>query len=166
MFFGPAAPGLGQIGGARVPLEVDLGMGPMNLWRALRSAVLAVLVVALAAGCASIGLGRTPEDVVRERAQARWNALVERDWKTAYPFLIPAYREIVPLKRYGNQFTGPMQWEGAKVHDAKCEETRCTVIVEVTFRLLLKGHTDRVSSTFMDEVWVLEDGQWYKFEAL
>jgi hypothetical protein len=141
-------------------------MGLTNLWRALRTAVLALFVAALAAGCSSIGFGPSAEDVVRERAQARWNALVERDWKTAYPFLTPGYRAIVPLKRYGNQFSGPLQWEGAKVHEVKCEETRCTVNMEITFRMMVPGHTDRVSSTFVDEVWVLEEGQWYKFEAL
>jgi hypothetical protein len=141
-------------------------MDLMNLWRALRSSVLAVLVAALAAGCASIGVGGTAEDIVRERAQARWDALVERDWKTAYPFLTPAYRAIVPLKRYGNQFSGPLQWESAKVQDVKCEEARCTVRVEIAFRMMVPGHTDRLSSTFMDEVWVLEEGQWYKYEVL
>lgn len=101
-----------------------------------------------------------------ERAQARWNALIERDWNTAYPYTTPSYRAIVPLKRYGNQFAGPLQWESAKAHSAKCEETRCTVQVEIGFRMLLPGHTNRLSSTFVDEVWVLEEGQWYKFETV
>jgi len=139
----------------------------MNLCRWLRIACLA-LVVAFAAGCASIGAGSgsAAEAIVLERAQARWNALVERDWNTAYPYITPAYRAIVPLKRYGNQFTGPLQWESAKAHSATCEGARCTVRVEISFRTLLPGHTDRLSSTFVDEVWVLEEGTWYKYEAL
>jgi hypothetical protein len=59
-----------------------------------------------------------------------------------------------------------MQWEAAKVQDADCEGSRCVVMVEITFKLLLTGHRDRVSSTFVEEVWLLEDGQWYKFEKL
>lgn len=137
-----------------------------NIRRWLRLAALG-LVAAFAAGCASIGAGyHAAEEIVLERAQARWNALVERDWNAAYPYTTPAYRAIVPLKRYGNQFTGPLQWESAKVHSATCEEARCTVRVEISFRMLLPGHTDRLSSTFVDEVWVLEEGSWYKYEAL
>jgi len=138
----------------------------MNLRGWLRFAVLGVAAV-FAAACASIGAGSRPaEEIVLERAQARWNALVERDWNTAYPYITPAYRAIVPLKRYGNQFTGPLQWESAKAHSATCEGARCTVRVEISFRTLLPGHTDRLSSTFVDEVWVLEEGTWYKYEAL
>jgi len=134
--------------------------------RWVRTAAVGIFV-AVAAGCASIGAGSRPaEQVVLERAQARWNALVERDWNAAYPYLTPAYRAVVPLKRYGNQFTGPVQWESAKAQSAACEEKRCTVKVEITFRALLPGHMDRVSSTYLDETWVLEDGEWYKFEAL
>jgi hypothetical protein len=132
-----------------------------------RSVIVGALVAVLAAGCASIGAGLRPaEEVVLERAQARWSALVERDWKTAYAFLTPAYREVVPLKRYSDQFGGPLRWESAKPAGAKCEEKRCTVSVEIVFRMMLPGHMDRVDKTHIDEVWVLEAGQWYKFEAL
>ena len=142
-------------------------MSQLNFRRRAVAAGLAVVVAALASGCASVGGGSAAaEKVVLERAQARWNALVERDWNTAYPYLTPAYRAVVPLKRYGNQFTGPVQWEAAKATGATCEEKRCTVKVEITFRTLLPGHMDRLTSTFVDEVWVLEDGQWYKFESV
>lgn len=128
---------------------------------------LVAMVAALAAGCATVGGGTAAENVVQERAQARWDALIRRDWNTAYGFIVPAYRSVVPIQRYGNQFTGPIQWETAKATGASCEEKRCTVKVEVTFRMLLPGHMDRVSTTFVDEVWVLEsDGQWYKFETV
>lgn len=124
------------------------------------------LAAALISGCASTGGGAAAEKVVLERAQARWDALVERDWNTAYSYLVPAYRAVVPLKRYGNQFSGPLQWESAKATSASCEDKRCAVKVEITYRTLLPGHMDRVSSTFLDEVWVLEAGQWYKFESV
>ena len=132
------------------------------------SVILAGLAALWLAGCAAVGGEQAaPEKVVLERAQARWNAMLERDWNAAYPYLIPAYREVVPLKRYGNQFTGPVQWESAKVTSAVCEEKRCTVKVEISFRTMLPGHMDRVASTFLEEVWVLEqDGHWYKFEAV
>jgi hypothetical protein len=139
-------------------------MESIDLRRSLCAGVVSLVVLA-AAGCASIGGSGAAEDVALQRAQARWDALVERDWKGAYQYLVPAYRELVPLKRYADQFAGPVRWEGAKAHSAKCEEARCTVKVEISYRMMVPGHADRLSSTFVDEVWVLEGGQWYKFET-
>lgn len=124
------------------------------------------LAAALAAGCATVGAGsKTAEEIVLERAQARLDALLERDWARAYPFLTPSYRALVPRQRYGNQFQGPIQWEQAKAASAKCEEKRCVVKVEVSARVLLQGHTDRVTTSHFEEVWILEEGQWFKFET-
>ena len=137
-----------------------------NARRWLRAAAAGILM-AVAAGCASIGAGSRPaEQVVLERAQARWNALVDRDFGAAYAYLTSGYRAVVPLAAYRRQTTGPAQWEGAKAHSAKCEAARCIVAVEITFRIGLPGHADRVQSSFVDETWVLEDGQWFKYEAL
>ena len=137
-----------------------------NARRWLRAAAAGILM-AVAAGCASIGAGSRPaEQVVLERAQARWNALVDRDFAAAYTYLTAGYRAVVPLAAYRRQTTGPAQWEGAKAHSAKCEAARCIVAVEITFRIGLPGHADRVQSSFVDETWVLEDGQWFKYEAL
>ena len=137
-----------------------------NSHRWLRAAA-AGIFMAVAAGCASIGAGSRPaEQVVLERAQARWNALVDRDFGAAYAYLTSGYRAVVPLAAYRRQTTGPAQWEGAKAHSAKCEAARCIVAVEITFRIGLPGHADRVQSSFVDETWVLEDGQWFKYEAL
>jgi len=127
---------------------------------------IAILSTLLLAGCATPSSSQAANEVVLERAQARWTALLKRDWATAYSYLSSGYRATVPLDRYGNQFSGPMQWESAKAQSANCEETRCVVMVEISFRLMLTGHRDRVSSTFVEEVWLLEDGQWYKFEKL
>lgn len=142
-------------------------MNLLSISRRIRSAVAGIVVTLLAAGCASTGTGpRPPEEIVQERAQARWNALVDRDFAAAYTYLTSGYRAVVPLAAYRRQSTGPAQWESAKAHKAKCEAARCIVTVEITFRIGLPGHADRVQSSFVDETWVLEDGQWFKYEAL
>jgi hypothetical protein len=136
-------------------------------FRALTVAVgFAITAAVTMAGCASLGSSRSATEVVLERAQSRWDALLKRDWASAYGYLSSGYRATVPLDRYGSQFGGPMQWEAAKAQGAECEESRCVVMVEITFKLLLPGHRDRTSSTFVEEVWLLEEGQWYKFEKL
>lgn len=138
----------------------------LGFGRTARSVAFGIAVLVLAAGCASTISGLRPADeVVLERAQQRWNALVKRRWSEAYAYLTPAFREVVPLDRYISQLTGgPVQWTDAKAYRANCEDRRCSVSVEIFFRLKLKGHGDRVSSTHLDEDWVLDDGGWYKFE--
>ena len=130
-------------------------------------AATAAAAILLMAGCATRGTASaSATEIVLDRAQSRWNALLRRDWKTAYGYLTSGYRQVVSADRYGGQFTGPMHWDGAKATGAECDEKRCVVTVEISFRLLLPGHMDRVSSTFVEETWLLEDGQWYKFESL
>lgn len=130
----------------------------------LRFFVGAVAVAALLGCSTTASHSDSPEALVLERAQARWNALLAGDWAAAYRYMTPAYREIVPLSRYGNQFGGPAKWQAAAAKDAKCEERRCVVGMEVQFRLFLPGHSDRPMSTYVEEIWILEEGQWYKFD--
>jgi hypothetical protein len=139
----------------------------MDLLSAAHRAASSALLVLACAGCASFGNpGMPPEKAVAERAQARWDALIESNWAVAYGYMTPAYRAVVPLKRFGSQFSGPARWEEAKVTGAKCEDKRCVVSVAVGLRLLIPAHADRVTTTHIDEVWLLEEGQWYKFEPL
>lgn len=139
----------------------------MRSRHSLLSAALSACAVIAAAGCASGGgFGTSPEQIVVERARARWDALVDQNWAAAYDYMTPAYRAIVPLKSFRSQFSGPARWEDVKVTGAKCEEKRCVVNVAVSVRLLLPAHLDRVDTTNIEETWVLEDGQWFKFEPL
>lgn len=118
----------------------------------------------LLAGCATLGPAKSAEDIVLQRAQARWNAMVDRDFATAYKYLTPTYRATVPQRRYANKFQGPVSWESATAKSAKCEEKKCSVLIEISFRTVLPGHHDRQMSTHFDETWVLEEAEWFKFE--
>jgi hypothetical protein len=119
----------------------------------------------IAVACVSLA-GKPAEEVVLQRAQARWDALVENDWAAAYQFMTPGYRAVVPQRRYGNQFRGPVVWESAKAKSATCAEARCTVVIQVNFRAMVPPHANQVSTTHFEETWVFEDGQWFKYEAI
>jgi hypothetical protein len=124
----------------------------------------ATAAAALLVACTSIGGAKTAEEAVKLRSQERWNALIKREWSAAYQFHTPAYRELVSLDRYSSQFTAPVRWEGASPVSSVCEEKRCTVRVEVSFQLTLPQHRGSRSKSFLEETWVLEDGQWYYVE--
>jgi hypothetical protein len=62
-----------------------------KLLSALPSRIAALVGAALLAGCmASTPSRPAPEDEVRLRAQARWDAVVAHDWQKAYSFATPA----------------------------------------------------------------------------
>lgn len=135
--------------------------------RYLLAALSGLLAAHGLAGCAIPGATQRPaEEIVLERAQGRWNALLASNWAAAYRYATPAYRAVVSEQTYGNQFRGPVQWSSATAKSAKCEEKRCIVFVNVTFRLLAPGHLGQRGQTDIEETWVLEDGSWFKYEAL
>ena len=93
----------------------------------------AVALAALLALAACAGLQpKTPEDVVRERSEARWDALIKRDFDKAGEYTQPAYRALVGQKDYYKRFGGAGQWKGVQIHEVTCEPERCTVRLRLT----------------------------------
>ena len=132
-----------------------------------RAALLAgVLGAALwLGGCAALQ-PKTPEQVVQERAEARWAALIDGDFEKAWTYTQPGYRAIVKQKAYFRQFSGAGQWLGAQVHQATCEAERCTVRIRLTTKVLIPPFAGRDMVGAIDETWVREDGQWWYYQAL
>lgn len=128
------------------------------------------LVLALALGlgaCTNLG-PRTPEQEVEARAEARWNALIKRDFVLAHSFTQPGFRAVVKPEDYGKRFGHAGTWKGAQIHEVKCEAGRCTVRVRLTTAV----HLPRIARSipevtgYHDEVWVRDEGQWWYFERL
>lgn len=117
------------------------------------------------AACATLGPTK-PEEVVRERAQARWNALLAGEFVKAYRYMAPSYRAIVAENRYANQFGGGVAWVDAKVIRVSCTEERCTARVEITFRPIMKGRPGETVTTGYDETWIREEGEWWMYQQL
>jgi len=117
-------------------------------------------------GLASIGAGSRPaEQVVLERAQGALEPLVDRDFAAAYTYLTAGYRAVVPLAAYRRQTTGPAQWEGAKAHSANARPRAASSRSRSPSGSACRPRRPVCSSSFVDETWVLEDGQWFKYEA-
>lgn len=123
------------------------------------------LAAALVAGCAALAPAK-PEDVVRERAQARWNALLAGEWAKAYRYMAPSYRALVAENRYVNQFGGGVAWVDAKVIRVTCDDHRCTARMEVAVRPTLRGRPGQTVTTGFDETWILEEGEWWMYQPL
>jgi hypothetical protein len=86
-------------------------------WTRLPSTIRAA-IAAVAAALALSGCGqdaptvddRTPEEIVHERAQQRWDALLAGDIERAYGFITPAYRATSSLELYRARFGSAIQW--------------------------------------------------------
>ena len=116
--------------------------------------LLAVVVVSLAA-CATIGT-QSPEGIVKERAQHRWDALVKGDFKAAYAYLSPGSRSVLSEADYIAGLNKGF-WKSAKVGKVECHsDAACDV--DVTIEYQLQGLT---TSTPLRESWVREGSQWW-----
>lgn len=139
---------------------------PVSVSRVRRGALLLALTLGLGA-CAGLG-PKTPEEEVRARAEARWDALIKRDFAKAYTFTQPAFRAVVKPEDYRGRFGQAGAWKGAQIHEATCEAARCTVRVRLTTAVQIPRVARRIPEVtgYHDEVWVRDAGQWWFFERL
>lgn len=116
------------------------------------------------AGCASLK-PETAEDVVRQRAEARWHALIDGNFEKAWDYTQPGFRAVVPRDRYFRRFGAGARWTGVQVHEINCAAERCTVRVRVSAKVQTPPFNNQEIATMMDEIWLREDGQWWYYQA-
>ena len=109
------------------------------------------------AGCALPESMRRPDkEVVAEKAQQRWDALVKGDFATAYRYISPAGRKTVTQAAYASQLKAGF-WTGAKVQDVRCPTAEaCEVDVTVEYQAL-----GLRTKTPVREQWVKADSDWW-----
>ena len=124
---------------------------------------LALLSLGLLAACDQ-GDGSAMPAGVEDRAQARWDALGEGDWKAAYQYLSPGYRSSVSEDTYRLRLLNQrVRWTGGEVTSSDCGETACTVNVAVTYEIArpFDGVNEMSSTRRTQESWVRSDGHWW-----
>lgn len=123
----------------------------------------AAFLLALAAtGCATSPQPAPPEQIVAQRAQARWDAMVAGDWETAYSFATPAYRNAIDLNGFRRRSGGQASWLGSEIRTVECEKDVCNVLVRLAFRPIMLRDLPELHTDY-DERWVLVDGDWWIF---
>ena len=132
-----------------------------SLWIKVSACVLSLSLV----GCAS--LRPAPEETVRKLATQRWQALLAGKFDQAYEFATPGFRKLRSVDFYRtNRSAVPVKWVSAEVLRVDCEPQRCTVKIKLITRPNMPGFNKLNLETGLDEVWLLEDGQWWMFEKL
>ena len=105
-------------------------------------------------GCAT-PVAKSAEEVVAERAQDRWNAIVARDLDKAYEYISPAGRSTTTLESFKNGLK-PGFHKGARVVSVKCGPELCDVQLELEYEFQGKR-----TKTPLPEKWVKQDGKWW-----
>ena len=107
------------------------------------------------AGCAALD-PRPSHEIVKARAQARWDALVKSDFKTAYGFLSPGSRSVVSAEGWAGALRAGF-WKSAVVEKAVCEAPEtCEVHTTIEYEHRL----GRVKAP-LRETWIKESGHWW-----
>lgn len=122
----------------------------------------ALAVVALLAGCATAP--DVAEQTVEERAQARWDHLVARQFGQAWEYYSPGFRATTTAEDYTfDMVRRQVRWTAAEVLGSECEEDRCQVTYRVEYRPVTgPSHFRGMDlSRTQEESWIRSDGQWW-----
>ena len=126
---------------------------------------IAAAVVLFAAGCASLGASK-PEDAVKQRAEAYWKARAAGQVDKAYELTSPSYRKVHTFDQFKMQFGNGASIKGVSVVKVDCEAEKCTVRTKVEAAPTLMGVSVGTIATHLDEIWLLEDGQWWRYQDI
>ena len=123
----------------------------------MRNVVTRLVLMGLAVAVTACALveQRPPEQVVKDRAQARWDALLKGDMKTAYGYLSPGYRSFTTLEQYDKSVNKNF-WKSVVVHDAVCKADSC----EVHATMVYEAFGKRTTSAYREK-WIREGSNWW-----
>ena len=136
--------------------------------KALRRLSLGSILCAslLLGACASVG-NTTPEAQVTQRANARWQALVGNNTSAAYALTSPSFRSVVDMETYRKRTGSAVLWEAAEAAAVECSQPDlCKAKIRIDVKPLIARGAANKFSTYIDETWVLENGQWWFAESV
>jgi hypothetical protein len=123
------------------------------------------LSVLVLAGCASLSPS-TPEAAVEKRATAYWKARQAGQIDKVYAFSTPSYRQVRTLQQFKLQFGTAAAVKGVEVTKVTCEVEKCVTRIKLSVTPARAGIKVGNIDTYLDETWLLEDGQWWHHQDL
>jgi len=131
--------------------------------------VACVCAISLLLGACSQQATRTAADsaeaIVEQRAKARWNLVLQKQYMDAYQYLTPGYRATTPIDIYSvTMRRSAVRWQAVDFKTVECRsESVCTATFDVDARVVgqLRGADSVPVSKEVQDEWLLVDGQWY-----
>jgi len=115
----------------------------------------------LLAACATIV---PTEQLIEQRATARWDAILSGNLEDAYAYLSPGYRSSVSSLQYQRSILlKTVHWTGAEYIESDCVETTCKVKISLDYTVYaaIPGVKSYSRSKVIEESWLQLDGSWY-----
>lgn len=119
-------------------------------------------LVLLAAGCASFKPA-TPEEAVAQRAQAYFDAVIAKDYKTSYALHTLSYRDRYSYEAHVlRTASSGVNYLTAKVLQVSCQSAEaCVAKVEVSYKAGgLRIPVEWPVTTMVEDRWAYIGGEW------
>jgi hypothetical protein len=123
----------------------------------------ALLVVTVLLGACATTASRH-DDVLVQRAQARWDAILAGDFDAAYALYSPGYRSATSRTDFELELRSHrIQWTGATYRDHTCEGKVCTVTFNIEFEAPrpVPGVRKWDGKSTIEDTWIETDGTWW-----
>jgi hypothetical protein len=130
----------------------------VGFFQVVRSIAIGGLLAGLIAGLAACGMleQRKPQEMVTDRAKARWEALVKGDVAAAYAYLSPSSKAVMTLGAYVNSIKLGF-WKSAAVERVECATAdSCEVVTAIEYEM-----GGRRIKTPIKETWIREGSNWW-----
>jgi len=127
----------------------------------LRAGTLLAAAVMLAA-CAATPAG--PDDTLVKRSQARWDAILARDYDTAYALYSPGYRSTRSRTDFEIEIRSHrIRWTKATYRSHTCEGQVCTVKFEIEYEAPrpVPGISKWDGKGTIEDTWIQSSGEWW-----
>jgi hypothetical protein len=106
---------------------------------------------------------QTQRAVLEQRVTAKWDALIRKDFATAYSFASPSYRKLYSLDAFKSSFGNKVGWQRIEVVNVDFKGGDAAT---VGINLHFVYHPPQAENplnmkTYVQESWVRVDGQWW-----
>jgi hypothetical protein len=101
--------------------------------------------------------------VLEQRVAAKWDALIRKDFETAYSFTSPGYRQLYSLNVFKSGFGNKVAWQRVEVVNVDFKgDDAATVGIKIHFVYHQPQAEQALNmQSYVKEPWVLVDGQWW-----
>ena len=132
------------------------------------TALLISLVMLTACATSSVSTDKkesaSDKDIVVERAEARWAAMLAMDLETAYTYYSPGFRSTASVVDFMfQQRSRRVKWESAEYLSHNCSGSSCKVKFKTGFKVqkAIPGMDTYHGSDDVEETWVKTQGEWW-----
>jgi len=104
------------------------------------------------------------DKLLADRVEARWKAMVERDFASAYGYTLPSYRQANTLEQFAKGYGRAVAWRMAQVRGIRYDDpeiARVKIALETEQATPWSGGQLEKRVTGIDETWLNRDGVWW-----